>query len=102
MRITLFLLAIVFYSCENHSFDRDQRQIIAKNEFRKMLHHNPTLDVISFNEDTLSSYPDTSFKQPIRYTINFSYKDSSGNRLSKTGEVIFTPNGNSILSSHIK
>ena len=97
----LTILAILFVSCEATSFDSDRRQLVAKDEIRSRLHNITAFDVTGFHQDTLLNYPDTSFKRPLRYTLDISYKDSTGTTQKKTGDVIFTPNGKSIISTQI-
>jgi hypothetical protein len=97
----LTILAILFVSCEATSFDSDRRQLVAKDEIRSRLHNITAYDVTGFREDTLTNYPDSNFKRPLRYTLDISYKDSTGTMQKKTGYVIFTPNGKSIISSQI-
>ncbi len=94
------VLLFTFFSCENHRFDRDKRQIIAKNEISTKLRKTRSFDIISFKEDTLS-WPDSAFKRPIRYTLDIVYNDSASVLQKKKGIVIFTPDGNSIINSQI-
>jgi hypothetical protein len=102
MRYLLFSLLVTgFYSCENPRFDKDKRQIIAKDEIRTKLHKARSFDITGFKEDTLLNYPDSAFKNPIRYTLDFVYKDSANVLQKKTGVVLFTPDGNSVISSNI-
>jgi hypothetical protein len=102
MRYIFFsILAILFLSCDNHSFDSDKRQIMAKDEIRHQLHGARAFDINGFKEDTLSDWPDSNYKNPIRYSLNIVYKDSTGAERHRTGVVIFTPDGKSIISSQI-
>lgn len=102
MRYMLFcFLFLVISSCENHSFDADKRQIIAKDEIRDKLHNPPSFDVITFKEDTLESWTDTAFEHPIRYKLTFVYSDSTGKLQNKEGFVMFTPDGKSVIRSEI-
>lgn len=101
MRCIFFLLAIVLCSCEAQRFEKDKRQIMAKNEIRRQVKDKRSFDVISFKEDTLTAYADSSFKDPIQYTLHFVTEDSTGALLKKRGEVLFTPDGKSILHSRI-
>jgi hypothetical protein len=95
----VFLLA--FFSCENPRFDKDKRQLISKNEIRTKLKRALSFDIKGFKEDTLSTYPDSAFKSPIRYTLDFVYKDSVNVLQMRKGVVIFTPDGNSVITSGI-
>jgi hypothetical protein len=97
---TIFLLLLL--SCESTSFDKDKRQIWAKDEIRRQLPHASTaFDVTGFREDTLPTWPDTMIKRPIQYTLDFVYKDSTGALQQKTGHVFFTPDGKSLIQSLI-
>jgi hypothetical protein len=96
----VFLL-VTFCSCENRRFDKDKRQIIAKDEIRSKLHRARSFDITGFKEDTVRDYPDSAFKNPIRYSLDFVYKDSANQLQKKTGVVIFTPDGNSVISTTI-
>lgn len=97
----LFLLTITIFSCENHSFDSDKRQLTAKNEIRGKLGNIQSYDITDFKEDTLPEWPGTAFKNPIRYSLNVAYKDSTGVLQKKKGSVVFTPDGTSVISSEI-
>lgn len=96
-----FFFAVIICSCENHSFDSDSRQIIAKNEIRQKLHGAQSFDITDFKEDTLHDWQDSAFKNPIRYTLHVQYKDSTGVLQNKEGIVVFTPDGKSVISSEI-
>ena len=102
MRYLLLLLLVTLIGCENQSFESDKRQIVAKNEIRSHLRKARSFDVTAFKEDVIDAYPDTTIKHPLRYTLDFSYTDSSGQNQRKKGVVIFTPDGKSVLSSHIE
>lgn len=97
----LVFLLFMFFSCENPRFDKDKRQLIAKDEIRNKLQRARSFDITGFKEDTLSNFPDTTFKRPIRYILDFVYKDSNNVLQKKKGIVIFTPDGNSIISTII-
>jgi hypothetical protein len=94
-------VSLVLFSCDNNRFDSDKRQITVKNEIRNKIHRARSFDITAFKEDTLQSWPDPAFNNPIRYTIDFTYKDSAMVLQKKRGIVIFTPDGNSIISSGI-
>ena len=95
------VLLLAFFSCENPRFDKDKRQIIAKNEISSMVPRTLSFDVTAFKEDTLLNYPDSVFKNPIRYTLDFVYKDSANVLQKRKGIVLFTPDGKSIINSRI-
>ncbi len=99
--IILFLSTVIIFSCENNSFDSDKRQLIAKKEIRAKLHDVQSFDITGFHEDTLHNETETSFKNPIRYSLNIKYKDSTGALQNKEAFVLFTPDGKSVISSHI-
>jgi hypothetical protein len=101
MRYLLLLLIAFGGSCETHSFDGDQRQLTAKDIIRNKVHNTRSFDITGFTQDTLQSYEDTAFKRPLRYKLDFTYTDSLGNKQNKTGVVIFTPDGKSVINSRI-
>jgi hypothetical protein len=98
--LSVFIVSLIL-SCENPTFDKDKRQIVAKDVIRKKLSAARDFDIVSFKEDTLSSWTDSTFKQPIRYTLNFVYTDSTGVVQNKNGVVLFTPDGRSIITTQI-
>ncbi len=99
--IILFLSTVIIFSCENNSFDSDKRQLIAKKEIRAKLHDVQSFDITGFHEDTLRDETGTSFENPIRYSLNIKYRDSMGALKNKEAFVLFTPDGKSVISSHI-
>lgn len=99
--IYIFLLTIIIFSCENNSFDTDKRQLITKNEIREKLKNIQSFDITNFKEDTLHEWADSTFKNPIRYTLSITYKDSTGTMQNKEAFVLFTPDGKSVISSQI-
>lgn len=101
--IFTILTTSLLLSCENHNFDSDKRQIIAKDAVRWTLvpPGARNFDVVHFKEDTLATWIDTTIKRPLRYTIDFVYTDSTGAVQNKTGEVIFTPDGRSMLTAQL-
>ena len=88
-------------SCENHGFDSDKRQIMAKNEIQKKLTRAAHFDITGFHEDTVQIPSDPNLKKQIRYTLDFVYEDSNKVVQSKKGIVMFTPDGQSIISTNI-
>ena len=99
--LALLFFAFLLVSCESEGFEKDKRQMVTREKIQQKLSNITSFDIISFKEDTLSFWPDTIFKQPIRYSLNFSYIDSTGALQKKTGFVLFTPDGKSIISTHI-
>ncbi|MGN6164511.1 MAG: hypothetical protein ACTHOF_08220 [Flavisolibacter sp.] len=103
MRYMFFIVfPLLLTGCEASSFSKDKRQIEAKDEIRAMLPLAAhSFDVTGFREDTLAAWKDSSIKHPIQYTLDFIYTDSTGILQQKTGHVLFTPNGKSILQTQI-
>ena len=101
MRYSIFLFLIgTLVSCETPAVRQDNRQLTAKSQIRRKLPRGAEdFNVTAFKEDTLS-WTDSTFKKPIRYSLDIEYKDSSGLQ-KKTGYVIFTPDGKSVISSQI-
>jgi len=91
----------LFFSCENHRFDADKRQITAKNEIRNKLNRPPGYDVTAFQEDTVETPNDSSFKKQIRYSLDIEYLDSNKILQKKRAIVMFTPDGQSVITSTI-
>ena len=101
-RVVLFILLITpTFACENHRFDSDKRQIMAKDEIRSKLNKARSFDVTGFNEDTIYNTADSNFKKLIRYQLTINFIDSNKMEQNKTGVVLFTPDGKSIISSQI-
>jgi len=98
---SVLVLSLLFCQCETETFDKDKRQIAAKDAILNKLHRARDFEVTGFREDTLSSWGDSVLKQPIRYTLNFVYTDSTGSAQHKTGEVIFTHDGKSLVTAQI-
>lgn len=102
-RLSLFIgVALVSAGCENANFDKDKRQIAAKDAIRDLLPwRTRNFDVVSFSEDTLASWTDTTVKRPLRYNLNFAYTDSAGQVQNKQGYAMFAPDGKSLLTAQI-
>ncbi len=96
----LFLLTAIF-SCENHRYESDKRQIMAKDEIQSKLRGARAFDITGFMEDTVQNDSDSNFKKQIRYTLDFVYQDSNKVEQKKRGIVMFTPDGASIINSQI-
>ena len=97
----LCLFAMSIFSCENHSFDSDKRQLMAKDEIRGKLVGIKSFDITGFKEDTLQEEKGATFKNPIQYTLHIVYEDSTGVLQNKEGLVLFTSDGKSVISSRI-
>jgi hypothetical protein len=101
-RYVLFILPLtISFACENHNFDSDSRQIVAKNEIKRKLRRITNFDVTSFAQDTVKNIADSSFKTQIRYTMGISYNDSNKVFQQKKGVVMFTLDGTSVISTEI-
>ncbi len=102
IRSIFFILLITgIFSCENHRFDSDKRQIMAKNEIQSKLPRSRSFDITGFSEDTIQNVSDSNFKKQIRYTLDFVYQDSDKVLQHKKGIVMFTPDGRSVINSQI-
>lgn len=99
--VLLTLVATVFFACENHRYDSDKRQIIAKDEVKRKLKKITNFNITSFSEDTVKNIPDSNFKTQIRYTLDIIYNDSNKVLQEKKGVVMFTPDGQSVISTQI-
>lgn len=99
--LVLMVFASSFLSCENHRFDRDKRQIIAKDEIRNTLHRPRGFDVTAFREDTVATENDSDFKKQIQYSLDIEYLDSNKVLQKKKGIVMFAPDGQSVISIKI-
>ena len=95
------LLLPLFFACENHRFDSDKRQIMAKDEIQNKLHKARSFNVTAFNEDTVQSENDSNFKKEIRYSLDIEYLDSNKVFQKKKGIVFFASDGKSIINSKI-
>ncbi len=103
MRYAAFIFFWVLLSgCDNGSFDKDKRQIAAKDAIREQLprasHH---FEITQFREDTLPAPGGPVFKQVIRYALEFRYQDSTGRVQERTGYVFFTPDGKSVIQLQV-
>ena len=99
--VFFIILFTGIFSCENHRFDSDKRQIMAKNEIQKKLTRAGGFDITAFHEDTVQIASDSNLKKQIRYTLDFVYEDSNKVFQSKKGIVMFTPDGQSVISTDI-
>lgn len=100
MRYFIILFVIFFTSCDYGSFDKDKRQIMAKDYVRWHLPpHSTDFDVTSFREDTSNNMLDSNFKRPIGYTLDYHFTDSSKQVQEKRVTVLFTPDGHSIITA---
>ena len=100
MRYVFILLVVFFTGCDYGSFDKDKRQIMAKDFIRRHLPaHSKDFDITAFREDTLSNQLDSNFKRPIGYTLDYHFTDSTGQVQGKKSTVLFTPDGHSIITT---
>ena len=100
-KLKLLLIVPFIFSCENHRFDSDKRQIVAKNVLEDQLHNVKSFDVTGFKEDTIQNTGDPNFKKEIQYSLDIEYVDSNKVFQKKKGMVFFTPDGQSIINSKI-
>ena len=100
--ILLLFFTGVLISCDNLRNSADMRQIMAKNEIMNKLKKISSFDITGFKEDTIQSEVDSNFKKMIRYQLDITYIDSNKVVQNKTGVVLFTPDGKSIINSQIK
>lgn len=100
MRYIILLSVLFFSSCDYGSFDKDKRQIMAKDYVRWHLPlHSTDFDITSFKEDTINYMLDSNFKRPIAYTLNYHFTDSTDHIEQRTTTVLFTPDGHSLIST---
>jgi len=100
-KLQLLIIVPFIFSCENHRFDSDKRQIVAKNVIEGQLHNVKSFNVTGFKEDTIHETDDPNFKKEIRYSLDIEYVDSNKMVQKKKGMVFFTPDGQSIINSKI-
>ena len=97
----LIFFASILFSCENHRFDSDKRQITAKDAIQNKLHKVRAFDVTGFKEDTVEVQNDSNFKKQILYSLDIEYLDSNKVLQKKKGIVMFAPDGQSVINSKI-
>ncbi|HEY5392035.1 MAG TPA: hypothetical protein VIJ57_07965 [Hanamia sp.] len=100
-KLQLLIIVPFIFSCENHRFDSDKRQIVAKNVIEDQFHNVKSFNVTGFKEDTIHETDDPNFKKEIRYSLDIEYVDSNKMVQKKKGMVFFTPDGQSIINSKI-
>lgn len=99
MRYFFLFFMTVLTSCDYGSFDKDKRQITAKNViYGQLPQHSSDFDILAFREDTLLRL-DSAIQKPIRYTETFTYKDSTGLVQTGRAEVLFANDGHSVIGS---
>ncbi len=97
-KIILLLFVISLSACATKSFQADRRQLIAKNIVHEKIGWVKDYDVLSFREDTIAN---AEGKPALQYALQVSYIDSSGNLQKNKGIVLFTEEGNQVISSQI-
>ena len=98
LRYFTIMVCFLFCRCENSSWNQDKRQMAAKDEIMARLPGTPKdFDITGFGEDTVSEGRWYGRSGVIQYHLDFSYKDSSGTIQQRTGRVLFTPDGKSVL-----
>lgn len=66
-----------------------------------MLRKISAYDITAFHEDTIKTIDDPNFKKQIQYSLDIEYLDSNKVLQKKKGIVLFTPDGQSVISSKI-
>jgi penicillin V acylase-like amidase (Ntn superfamily) len=100
MRYLLFVSILIFTSCDYGTFDKDKRQIMAKDYVEWHLPAHATgFDITAFHEDTLSNDIDSNFSHSLAYNLSYHFTDSSQHMQQKTTNVLFTPDGHSIITA---
>ena len=97
----LFILSIVILAgCDYGSFDKDKRQIMAKDYVEWHLPpHSTDFNVTTFREDTLRNLPDSNFKEALGSTLDYHFTDSTHQVQQKRMTVLFAIEGHSIISA---
>lgn len=85
-------------ACSSENFESDKRQLTAKRVIREKLGQVKEFDIRSFKEDTIKSSDD---KPLLQYTLQVTFIDSAGTVHNNKGLVIFTEQGNQVISSSI-
>jgi len=100
MRYFIVLSIVFFTGCDYGSFDKDKRQIMAKDYIERHLsQHARDFDIESFKEDTINYMLDSNFSNVITYSLNYHFTDSVNRIQQKKTTVLFTPDGHSIITS---
>jgi len=100
MRYFILFTVLFFTSCDYGSFDKDKREIMAKDYVHWHLPpHATDFDITSFREDTVNNMLDSNFKRPIAYTLDYHFTDSANHVQQKKATVLFTPDGHSIITA---
>jgi hypothetical protein len=100
MRYLVVAFVLFFTSCDYGTFDKDKRQIMAKDYIEWHLPpHSSNFDITAFREDTVSNMLDSNFKHPISYTLDYHFTDSTNEVQQKRTTVLFTPDGHSIITA---
>jgi hypothetical protein len=96
-----FILTIAFLtSCDYGAFDKDKRQIMAKDYVEWHLPaHATEFDITAFHEDTVTNGIDSNFKHSLSYDVSYHFTDSTHQVQQKTTSVLFTPDGHSIITA---
>lgn len=100
MRYLIISFILFLTSCDYGAFDKDKRQIMAKDYVREHLPlHSTDFDVTAFKEDTLNQMLDSNFKHSISYLLDYHFTDSTNKVQQKKTTVLFTPDGHSIITA---
>ena len=100
MRYIFFSCVLFFTSCDYGAFDKDKRQIMAKDYIEWHLpQHSSNFDITAFKEDTVRNVPDSNFKRAISYTLDYHFTNSTNQVQQKRTSVLFTLDGQSIITA---
>lgn len=100
MRYLFILFIVSLASCDYGSFDKDKRQMMAKDYVEWHLPaHATDFDITAFREDTINNMIDSNFKHALAYTLDYKFTDSTHQVQQKKSTVLFTPDGHSIITA---
>lgn len=103
MRNLLLVVVVFLMACEE-----------SKNgfiEIKSSYHHHLALEAIKsavpaaeyfevhqwYGPDTLTSWPDTAIRMPVRYKLEFDYREKRGDILKKYGNIVFNVSTDTIM-----
>ncbi|MDQ6608987.1 MAG: hypothetical protein M3Y85_04115 [Bacteroidota bacterium] len=76
---------------------------MAKNQILSHLPPHATEFIITaFREDTMQQSVHSFFRKSIVYALDYKYNDSTGKLMAQRANVVFTPDGRSVISSSIQ
>jgi hypothetical protein len=98
----VLFLGFILISCSYSGFDKDERQIIVRNEIRKQMPPGSSFDLTWFREDTLDYSYDSVYQHPIRYMVEANFRHFNGHEGKYRVWTLFTQDGKSILGTEIQ